>query len=95
VTNVNALSYRYWIECAFAGLSACLLILTVAVPEWIELIFGVDPDGGNGSLEIAILSACLIITIVASLAARREWSGRLRNAPEPTAAFPSPTSRKP
>jgi len=95
MTYLNALSYRYWIECTFAGLSACLLILTLAVPEWIEVIFGVDPDGGNGSLEITILSACLIVTIVASVAARREWNNRLRNAPEPTAAFPGPTSRTP
>jgi len=28
--------------------------------DYIEVIFGVSPDGGNGSIEAAIFSVCLL-----------------------------------
>jgi hypothetical protein len=40
---------------------------------WIELIFGFDPDGGNGALEFAIASSLLAIVVASGAAARREW----------------------
>jgi len=42
---------RWWIELILGGVFAFLVVLTLAVPEWIEEVFGVDPDGGDGSLE--------------------------------------------
>ena len=42
---------RFWIE-LFAAISCGLLaILTLIVGEWIEVIFGVDPDAGSGTAE--------------------------------------------
>ena len=51
-THAHKLPRRYWIEVTCAALGTVLFILTLAFPEWIEAVFGVDPDGGNGLLEI-------------------------------------------
>lgn len=64
---------RFWLECGLAGLSCLLAIGTILWPEWIEILFGVDPDHGNGILEVLIT----VVTVVASLAfvvaSRLEW----------------------
>lgn len=64
---------RFWLECGLAGLSCLLAIGTILLPEWIEILFGVDPDHGNGILEVLIT----VVTVVASLAfvvaSRLEW----------------------
>ena len=33
---------------------AALAILTAVVPDWLEL-FGLEPDGGNGTVELALV----------------------------------------
>ena len=38
---------RFWIEVALGLTSGLLLLLTLVTREWIELLFGVDPDGGS------------------------------------------------
>jgi hypothetical protein len=69
----RAVRIRFWIEAALALLTAGLFILTLISHEWIEVIFGVDPDGGNGSLEWAIVGILLVATIVLGWLARVEW----------------------
>jgi hypothetical protein len=63
----------FWIELALAGISAFLAITTLLWPDWIELVFNVDPDMGNGSLERAIVGLSFVLTIVFVALARREW----------------------
>jgi DMSO/TMAO reductase YedYZ heme-binding membrane subunit len=63
---------RFWIEAALAGVSAFLFVLTLFWTEWIEAIFGVDPDGGSGRLEWAFVAALLVVTLVFTLLARSE-----------------------
>jgi hypothetical protein len=41
----------FWLEVALGTLTTALLVLTLAWPQWIELMFGIEPDGGDGSLE--------------------------------------------
>jgi hypothetical protein len=41
----------FWIEAALAGAAGFLTVLTLFTREWIEAVFNVDPDGGDGSLE--------------------------------------------
>ncbi len=48
-----------------AGVCAVLAILTLAVPDWIEVITGWDPDSGSGAVEAAVV-AVLVLTGVAS-----------------------------
>jgi hypothetical protein len=67
------LRIRFWVEVALASLTAGLLVLTLAWSEWIELLFGVAPDGGDGSLEWAFVTVLVVITAGVSLLARVEW----------------------
>jgi hypothetical protein len=67
------LTPAFWIELALAGISAFLAIITVLWPDWIELVFNVDPDLGNGSLERAIVGLAFVLTIVFVALAHREW----------------------
>jgi hypothetical protein len=48
---------RFWIESALGVLSAACLALTLVWPQWIEAIFGLHPDAGDGSSEWVINSA--------------------------------------
>ena len=63
---------RFWAECALAGLAAVLAVLTAAWPNWIELLFGADPDGGDGSAEWGIVAALALVAIIFAVLARFE-----------------------
>ena len=64
---------RFWIEAGLAALTAILFVVTLISREWIEAIFKVDPDGGDGSLEWAIVAALFATSLTLSLLARAEW----------------------
>jgi hypothetical protein len=69
----RALGPLYWIEAALAVVSGAALVLWVAAPRWIESMFEVAPDSGNGSSELEISIALLIATSAFSVLARSEW----------------------
>jgi hypothetical protein len=71
---------RFWLEVMMAAVSAGLLVLTVVSHEWIEVIFGVDPDRGDGTLEWAITAVLLVATLFLLISARTEWR---RGVPRP------------
>jgi hypothetical protein len=64
---------RFWIEFGLAASSGLLLVLTLVRGDWIESLFGVDPDGANGSFEWALGIALVLATVTFSLVARLEW----------------------
>ena len=64
---------RFWVESVCGLLGAVLFVVTLVAREWIELIFGVDPDRGSGALEFAIALGLLGVSIVSGLLAAREW----------------------
>ncbi len=64
---------RFWIEAGGAFVCFVLTVLTLITREWIELLFGVDPDGGSGALEWGIVLATAALTVTFSLLARRDW----------------------
>jgi hypothetical protein len=64
---------RFWVETGMAALSLALLVLTLVWDEWIEILFGVNPDGGSGELEWVLAGAMLIVTGAFLVLARIEW----------------------
>lgn len=64
---------RFWVEAALATATAILTVVTLISREWIEIVFGVEPDGGSGLVEWAIVVGLAAATLLFSLAARAEW----------------------
>jgi hypothetical protein len=73
------LRWRFWVESALAVLAGALAVVTIVWPDWIELLFGVEPDEGNGSLEVMITVAAACLAIAFSLLAGFEWRSRARS----------------
>jgi hypothetical protein len=69
----NALRLRFWLEAGMATVTSILFVITLLWRDWIEIIFGVDPDKGNGLLEWSIVGIFLVATIVLFILARYEW----------------------
>jgi hypothetical protein len=63
---------RVRLEVALACLSAGLFALTLANPEWIEALTGLDPDAGSGALELLVSASLLAVAVVLALLARRD-----------------------
>lgn len=58
------------VEVVLAGLSGVLAAVTFVWPDWIELVFRVNPDGGNGWLEWAVAGSLLLASAALGLLAR-------------------------
>jgi hypothetical protein len=74
---------RFGIELGIAGASGLLCVLTLIERDWMELIFGVDPDHGSGALEWAIVGGLAALAVLcAALAAneRRQTSTPVMSA---------------
>lgn len=64
---------RFWIQATLAVLTTVLAVVTLISREWIELLFGVDPDGGNGALEWGIVVVLLAASVTFSMIGYAEW----------------------
>ena len=64
---------RFWVEVVCGTIGFVLLAVTLLSREWIEFLFGVDPDGGSGALEFTIALGLLAGAATAALLALREW----------------------
>ena len=63
----------FWVRLALAVASAALFVVTIAWPDWIELVFRIDPDHGSGWLEWAIVVVAFALTVTFSMGARHQW----------------------
>jgi hypothetical protein len=70
---------RVWLAVAAAAMSLGVLLPTVLGRNWIELLLGVGPDRGSGSLELLVLAVSAAGTLGFVLLAWVEWR-RLRSA---------------
>lgn len=57
-------SLRMRIETVLGVVSAALLALTLAIPNWIERFLGFEPDGGDGSAEWGLAISLALATLV-------------------------------
>ncbi len=69
----NGLRIRFWVEGVMTALTATLCLYTLVQRDWVETLFGVDPDRYSGSLEWAIVGGLLLATLVLFALAGREW----------------------
>ncbi len=69
----KALRPIFWAETSLAILTTILFVVTLVWRDWIELIFKVDPDNLNGGIELLIVGALLVITLVLFSLASFEW----------------------
>ena len=69
----RSLTLPFWIEVGLASISAFLAIVTLVWADWIEIVFGIDPDMGNGSLERAIVGLSCVLAVAFFALAHREW----------------------
>jgi Na+-driven multidrug efflux pump len=54
---------RVWVETGLALIAAVLTVVSLVRPDWLEAVFGVDPDAHGGALEWAIVCALLVLAI--------------------------------
>ena len=66
----------FWIESAVAAITLFLTVLTLVWRDWIEGIFGYDPDRHDGSFEWELVIACAVLAVIFTGLARREWRRR-------------------
>jgi hypothetical protein len=64
---------RFWVQAGLAALASVLILLTLLWRDWIEVVFGIDPDHGDGSVEWLIVATLLAIAAALAVAARLEW----------------------
>ncbi len=64
--------WRFWVEAALAGLSGFMFALTLVWRDWIEGIFGADPDAGSGLVEWLVVLVLLVVCLFFSWLARAE-----------------------
>lgn len=72
-SRTAGLRRRFWVEAVGGGLTGFLFLLTLVWRDWIEAVFGVDPDHGNGSAEWIVVGILGVLTVTLSLLARFEW----------------------
>jgi len=69
----DASMVRFWLETILATVTGALFVLTLVSRDWIEAVFGVDPDQHNGSLEWFIVALLPAVSLVSAALARTEW----------------------
>lgn len=78
---LRSLSIRFWLEAVLGACSAIAFLLSLIVPQWIEVIFEQSPDAGDGSSEWGVTLALFVVTVVLAWLARTDWrrAGRQAN----------------
>jgi hypothetical protein len=72
---------RMIVEFTLAAVFVILAILTAVNPQWIEAVFGIDPDRGSGALEWITVAAFGAIAVLAAGLGTRTAVLRGRSAP--------------
>jgi hypothetical protein len=57
------------------------MLLTLAVPDWIEVLFGIEPDGGSGEAEWMIVLALAGAAVLAAGLSFQTWRRVVHDSP--------------
>ena len=63
---------RLWLESIGALVALFLGTLTLIVPDWLEEVFGFDPDRHSGAAEWLIALGFAVVAATLALLARRD-----------------------
>jgi hypothetical protein len=61
-----------WLETVMGLITGVLFLLTLVHANWLEAL-GIDPDGGNGSVERMIIGGLALATIALLSLASYQW----------------------
>lgn len=64
---------RFWFEMIGAVIGLSLFVLTLFTREWFEVLTRLDPDGGNGVLELALAFGLLALSAASVVLARHDY----------------------
>jgi tetrahydromethanopterin S-methyltransferase subunit E len=70
----KGLRFWFYAESILGTLTGILFIVTLFSRDWIETIFHIDPDQGQGWVEWLIVVALALVTVGLGALARAEWS---------------------
>jgi hypothetical protein len=63
----------FYAETILGVLATALFAYTLFTRDWIETLFTIDPDRGQGWVEWMVVGALLALAFLCSYLARREW----------------------
>ena len=69
----SGLRRRFWLESILGSVTGIVAVITLFWHDWIETVFKIDPDSGNGSAEWLTVLVLLFATVTLALGARHEW----------------------
>ena len=70
---VTKVRKRFWIVASAGSIFVLLCVATLVWPNWLELVFQVDPDYGNGTIEWIIVALSGLAASTCFVLARMEW----------------------
>lgn len=68
-----SLRARFYPETVLGIIAGIMFVVTLLNRAWIETLFHVDPDRGQGWMEWLIVGGLLAATLVMAALARYEW----------------------
>ena len=71
--QTSTLRRRFYWEITLGIAGILLFVLTLVWRDWIELVFHLDPDAGNGAVEYLTCAVLLGAVAVSGWLARTEW----------------------
>ena len=71
---------RLYFEALVASVAGLLCVLTLIWRDWIEVMFGWDPDHHSGSLEWTVVVGLALASVFFAAMARTDWRRSRRQA---------------